>query len=422
MSFRNNDTQQIWNALTQPTSSGNNFVNNDLFQIYTAITVSVIGSATTLNISGLTVSTLSATTLSAGTLYSGSTNLYNIFATATSSGNTVVSAGSNISVVGQPNNPFVSTVASPSFNNESGSGTSTWNALTATTISGGTLYSGSTNLYSIFGSTNYIPLIGTVAGSPVTGTIVMNGASANIKGTNGNTQFIFNNAGADGSIAIYTTSGGTPLNNTPFILMNSATTTLTIGAGLFQSYIELQNSTQPMLITANSGQFQFGNNTLSITERLDIIGQSYTVYFPNKNNTQVFAMLSDITGYTQNAVFKSLSAATVSANTYSANIQTLAYASTTGFTWDVSKGEIAQITLTAATTATIINPTAGSYYTLRAIQDAIGSRTLALPANSKVAYSGNGLVTLSTGATVSDILTALYDGSNYYWNYALNYN
>ena len=63
---------------------------------------------------------------------------------------TYVQPGTNITTGGTANNPTVNLVDSPSINNLSFSGTATGNAFSSTTISGGTLYSGSTNLYDIF--------------------------------------------------------------------------------------------------------------------------------------------------------------------------------------------------------------------------------------------------------------------------------
>jgi hypothetical protein len=92
---------------------------------------------------------LSASTLSGGTILSGSTNLYSIFAPF-GSGVQSVGASGNLSTGGTPTNPTISIIDSPSFNNITFSGTATGNALSATTLSGGTILSGSTNLYSIF--------------------------------------------------------------------------------------------------------------------------------------------------------------------------------------------------------------------------------------------------------------------------------
>lgn len=49
-------------------------------------------------------------------------------------------------------------------------------------------------------------------------------------------------------------------------------------------------------------------------------------------------------------------------------------------------------------------------------QDGTGSRTLALPAGSKVSGAGGGAVTLSATANKIDILRWTYDGTNYFWS------
>lgn len=91
-----------------------------------------------------------------GALLSGGTNLYSIFSTG-SGDVTRVQSGSNITTGGTGNLPTISLAASPSINGLSFSGTATGNALSATTLSGGTILSGSTNLYSIF-----LPQAGTI--------------------------------------------------------------------------------------------------------------------------------------------------------------------------------------------------------------------------------------------------------------------
>ena len=48
-------------------------------------------------------------------------------------------------------------------------------------------------------------------------------------------------------------------------------------------------------------------------------------------------------------------------------------------------------------------------------QDGTGSRTLALPAGSKVTGGGSGAVTLTSAASSIDILEWVYDGTNYFW-------
>ena len=52
-------------------------------------------------------------------------------------------------------------------------------------------------------------------------------------------------------------------------------------------------------------------------------------------------------------------------------------------------------------------------------QDATGNRTLTLPSGSIIL--GGGSLTLSTAANAVDILTFVYDGTNYYWSLGKGY-
>jgi len=98
----------------------------------------------------VTSTSLSATTLSGGTIFSGATNLYSIFARPEFVVNSV-NAGSNITTGGTANSPTISVAASPSLNALTLSGAGQFASVTSTglsanTLSGGTLYSGATNL------------------------------------------------------------------------------------------------------------------------------------------------------------------------------------------------------------------------------------------------------------------------------------
>jgi len=162
------------------------FVDYSSNRINTGVTNSAIiaGSGNTINSNlnnvlvagvGLTASTSNTAYFSnvvvGGVLYSGSTNLYNIFSTTDTNDITRVQPGSNISTGGTDNLPTVSLVASPSVNNLTFSGTAiggtvqagagTFTSLSATTLSGGTILSGGTNLYSIFAKTTDIPTVPT---------------------------------------------------------------------------------------------------------------------------------------------------------------------------------------------------------------------------------------------------------------------
>lgn len=105
------------------------------------------GTVDNITVTGGTVlSSTSIATLSADTIYSGSTNLYDIFLT-TADGNDItrVQPGTNITTGGTGNNPIVNLSDNVIIN-----------SLSATTISGGTIYSGSTELGAILNSVNTI--------------------------------------------------------------------------------------------------------------------------------------------------------------------------------------------------------------------------------------------------------------------------
>jgi hypothetical protein len=92
-----------------------------------------------------------------------------------------------------------------------------------------------------------------------------------------------------------------------------------------------------------------------------------------------------------------------------------------GFTFDVSAGYNAKITLTGNLNLIFSNTQAGEYYTLKVIQDGSGSHTLTLPPGCKVIAGGAGGVVLTSAANAIDILTFYYDGTNYYVNIGKNY-
>jgi len=77
---------------------------------------------------------------------------------------------------------------------------------------------------------------------------------------------------------------------------------------------------------------------------------------------------------------------------------------------NVANGNIQTVTLTGNVTfSAFTSPIAGQSLTLFVVQDATGSRTL----TSTMKFAG-GSKTLSTAANSIDIITAYYDGTNYY--------
>lgn len=81
--------------------------------------------------------------------------------------------------------------------------------------------------------------------------------------------------------------------------------------------------------------------------------------------------------------------------------------------WAPNNGGMATVTLAGNRTLNISGGIAGGSYTLRIIQDATGSRTMALPSNCKVP-GGGGTLNLSTTANAVDQFRVDYDGTNYY--------
>ena len=148
-----------------------------------------------LPISGGTVTgeTLFNGGFSANTLNSGSTDLYNIFAKIGEGGtSTYVQPGSNIATGGTVTSPTISVVASPSFDALILSGAGqfagvTTTSLSAATLSGGTILSGGTNLYSIFqtiGSTDQDPYLNLSGGTVTGNTVFTQGLTASTLSAN----------------------------------------------------------------------------------------------------------------------------------------------------------------------------------------------------------------------------------------------
>jgi hypothetical protein len=144
-------------------------------------TVNITGlSVNNITVSGSSLFTsLSATTISGGTIYSGSTDLSLIFQTIGSdSAHTHIQNGLNTYTGGTTANPNVN-VSALTIDRLTVSGASVFNTLTATTVSGGTIYSGSTDLSTIFGQV-YVRLNtkANISGATFTGAVIAPALSA----------------------------------------------------------------------------------------------------------------------------------------------------------------------------------------------------------------------------------------------------
>lgn len=85
-----------------------------------------------------------------------------------------------------------------------------------------------------------------------------------------------------------------------------------------------------------------------------------------------------------------------------------------------NKGNIQKSTLTDNCTFTFTAPSAEGSFMLRLVQDGTGSRTVTWPASVK--WPGGTAPTLSTAAGAVDIVTFIYDGTNYYGVSQLNFS
>jgi hypothetical protein len=113
---------------------------------------------------------------------------------------------------------------------------------------------------------------------------------------------------------------------------------------------------------------------------------------------------------------------TVSGSTWTVDkpvLSTLTYGATT--TWNyATQGTEAKVTLTGNATLSLTNLPSGKvvYLTLEVIQDATGSRTLTLPAGTKVI---GGALTLTTTGGATDLITLRWNGTTLFANYGKDY-
>lgn len=108
---------------------------------------------------------------------------------------------------------------------------------------------------------------------------------------------------------------------------------------------------------------------------------------------------------------------------YTGTLSTLTDASTV--TWDyLTQSREGRVTLAGNRTLSITNLPAGRvvYLTLEVVQDATGTRTLAMPAGTKVINASAGVVTLTVSPNSVDILSFRWNGATLYCTYGKNYN
>jgi hypothetical protein len=212
--------------------------------------------------------------------------------------------------------------------------------------------------------------------------------------------------------------------------LNSGLTQMQLGTDAARAVITYSNNTAVVsakYFTGNIGLIVSDSKTygdasdiaLNVTAVLQADSTTRGFLPPRMTTTQKNAIASPATGL---QVFDSTMNATCEYNgtawrVVSAGAQSIA-ASTAATTVDMSSGNVQNITLTASTTLTLSSATVGTYI-MKLIQGGSGSYTVTWPA--AVIWSGGTAPTLTTTVGKVDIITLVFDGTNYYGNYSLNY-
>jgi hypothetical protein len=201
-----------------------------------------------------------------------------------------------------------------------------------------------------------------------------------------------------------------------------------------QQSIAFGNSNPPVAeLSTQNGNLILGGwgsfNIASSTYRLDVVGKTRLRQEVVLNS--LGAEVSDTADYKPTVLdaagnlrrMASWPATGSAATPALPSLSTLTYGATT--TWDyATHGTEAKVTLTGNTILSLTNLPAGKvvYLTLEVVQDATGSRTLALPAGTRVIAGGSGALALSAAGSATDLLTFRWNGTTLFCNLGKNYN
>ena len=150
------------------------------------------------------------------------------------------------------------------------------------------------------------------------------------------------------------------------------------------------------------------------------------------NVTGTVAVANGGTGaITAAGALTNLGAAPIASPTFTGTVTSPIYASTpqaltdgTTISWNPTNGLNASVTLGGNRTLSFASlPAVGSYGTLIVTQDATGNRTITLPSTSNkvLGSASTTTIALSTAPNAKDILNFYYDGTNCYWNIGQGY-
>jgi hypothetical protein len=237
-----------------------------------------------LAVSGTTIlNTLSAITISANTIYSANTDIYNIFVNK-------VNAGSNISIGGTSISPIVNVVTSPTFNDIAFSGTATGGNLFATNLSGGSIFSGNTNLQTTFNLINsQVDTKANLSGATFTGAISATtyyGLPIDVYVTGGTysagTAVFTNNTGGTFNVTGFNTGLTNSLSSGVYIftgITTASTTTFTISP---VSGLIIDGTSDPLTPAVLPVYYSGGTHTVinlsSATETYILLSSGATIF------------------------------------------------------------------------------------------------------------------------------------------------
>jgi len=288
---------------------------------------------------------------------------------------------------------------------------------------GGVIYSGGTDLYSIFstggGSTtagngltktgDNITFGGTLTGDTSiaigTNELLIDGGSSGFFMLSGNSavdnQFVVSNKNSDEDATLVVQKGKALLYGQNSAGSKFSTIQATAGSvpgALIQIFNGLAVSS--MLIQESA---------MTISDNINLRGINYDA---NYHANYVNRTLVDYE-YVNNHV---ASAVTVN-STYDYGTQGML------IDWDVlNESTSAKVILSGNVTLNVLNASSGDFGTLKITQDGVGSRTLTLGAGThRVANGGSGAITLTSTAGAVDVITFFYDGSEFNWSAGYNY-
>lgn len=219
-------------------------------------------------------------------------------------------------------------------------------------------------------------------------------------------------------------------------LFNNAATGFTLlgfGSSSSSSKVALQSSGTTLTVGTADGGTSAGSlavsGTLAVTGHVTLEGVTSTgatgtglLVFGTSPTVTLASASTAVTQATTDSSTKIATTAFVSAAVLQSEVTLTDGATITQTLVATQADQNAKVTLGGNRTLAFSGLAAGMRGNIRVIQDGTGSRTLALPANSKVISGGGGAVTLTTTAAAVDILSWYSpDGTLIEWTIGKNY-